>query len=243
MVRRFALFALACFTSHGLARACDGAAQGAADGQVPYAPRSGGAYCEGTFALPVSASFSVLSVTIGSIGYASIDDRIYVSAPLSPRLSNLNLRARGRASNFGYQLDGSLVPPTPFRWDTRVALRPLGFSRNDFGVFGYRTSGARFTYVPVAVSRSPNASIATVVRVRFVAPEHLRGPIEYALSPTGAPVSIAWNILEASGANKGEVLELLFPSATLATPVTLRVRARPRRAPSQFARLQMDIAK
>lgn len=235
--------AVATFAWPGVASAaCDPAIIGAADGPVPYGPRAGGRYCEGSYARPVRASFEILSVTSGPIGFAQNDTQIILSAPLSSPGSILSIRARGRAITYGFQMDTSLSPPGNFAWPT-TALRTLNLGRTDFGVFGYRASGTGVTYVPIAAKRANSVQSREPILVQLIAPEHIAGPIEYLVAATGSALPEVWQTLRAAGINKGEVLTVRLAVSALQSPATLRVRARSREDPTRWVRLTMELAR
>ena len=235
--------AVATFAWPGIAAAaCDPAIIGAADGPVPYGPRAGGRYCEGSYARPVRASFEILSVTSGPIGFAQKDAHIILSAPLSSSGSTLSIRARGRSITYGFQMDASLSPPGNFAWPT-TALKTLQLGRTDFGVFGFRASGTSVTYVPIAAKRAISAPSGEPILVQLVAPEHIAGPIEYLVAATGSALPDVWQTLRTEGINKGEVLTVRHAASVLQSPATLRVRARPRTDSTRWVRLTMDLAR
>lgn len=235
-----ALFAGALLCA-GPLQACEALVQQSARPPYPYGPRDGGAYCEGTYALNVAAGFEVVSVTIGSIPYAPGVTALYVSAPLSPSDAGTSIRARGRSTTLGYQLDAAIAGGGRFLWRTNQILGPLGLGRRDFGVFGYRRSGANLVYVPVAVGQSAALSDSAVVLVTAIAPEHLNGPVEYRVVRSSG--STPWGATAPTGLNRGSPLVLRLPASELASPLRLEVRAPARADPARFVRLMMTLSR
>lgn len=216
---------------------CDAALFRVAAGPVPYRSiRSG--YCEGSYAVAVGSPFQIISFTIGTLRYDAAMPELVVTAPLSPASAPLLIRARATSGNLGYQMDGAFVPPASFHWSTSVALRPLRFNRGDFGVYGRRIGATGEQLVPVLVGGGPATA---PLLMRLVVPEHLNGPVSYALVRPGSPAT--WLQVSAGSPNKGDVLNVVLPAGSIDRPALLRIRAKSRSLPAHDVTFERAIGR
>ncbi len=110
---------------------CDPETLELAGGDYPYAPRSRGKYCEGTYVVKASDPFEIIALVHRSIVYEpSRDESIILSVPFvkSVKQNSIRLRAISNAANSFYRMDAQISPGGVFRWPTQVVLRRKGLS-------------------------------------------------------------------------------------------------------------------
>lgn len=221
------------------AAACEPAVQASRSPPYPYGPRGNGSYCEGTFALNVASNFQLVSLTIGAIPYQAGVQALQLSTPLSPAGITTSIRARSYSTTTGYQLDATLRSPDSFTWRMSDVIGRLGLGVRNFGVFGYRRQGPAITYVPVAAARPGTGPTSNVVVVTAIAPEHLRGIVEYQIVRPGADAP--WQTAIGRDVNRGMPVYVRLPRSEFDSPFQLRLRATSRLDANRQVRLNMQL--